>query len=899
MSVQLLNSEYIKKVNPQQVEQWIEQGKVKKQGDQYFVVGDNNITLFNDKTVKDKTYKINAKGIIVERTAPQQPGKVIGEPIKTHSVPINQIIERMGLTDNENLKSEFNTFLSQQQTLKIDQEGNITFNDTKALNNALKAFAEKHQENFINPNTEKYVTFTNDTDNKVIEHLQQGENPAISNQSDGEKRYAVKNMDALNSTLTEQVGDITYESVEAKSAKLSGTSVTKSITEENMVDVPENLRDSRTARKTLQNDAADAYSELVADANKDPKLRDAIDIYIAETRYSKKIAKRMDELKEYTTTLGGTKNKKVERDAGDIIQLYIDNYANKEDKEKLKQSITQIQNSNYKEDQQEIYESLKGAKILGLPDSFDKLDESLKRKGALLAVAKRCGYNSGTLLKLMATYDVMKNRTSTEIINDDKYFIKHQAKDFVKNQQAEQDRANTTVHLTKKGRKNAPDDGKIHNDIGKKGYALVKACPTMLCDEITDPAQFKNDEDNGYFTTTIDGKTRCFKFNQDKWKTFMGICCDPTNATEEQMNILFGNESAAKTKFMEDLNMTLQEGRSVLDMELPSPHGTTGTLKFVNIIGNNNGKIDNKELNTLRDMVESAGYSTDTNTTAGKRALHILKGAGIGFGVGLLTGGLGSLFAGAVQIAGTTPTQAVSLTGNATLDYKTSVTTTDYYHHEFGTTSVTHNTPVSGTTTGKVTLNGQVDGQDYSGEGNTHGNTGLNTGILSAIGGGINNAITSGRIHANGRNTDILFNLKREVPYETTNDEQLSIEIPQYTSVVTKKGTIEIGTEIPKLKAVAYRGPSAYNGLYKYEDGTPVSPRDFAKAYQKKINGIMTDYNFFVYPELEVPGKGKIVPVKNYEAEYKKITPGTSGGRRGVVRNPQGKVTYHAQGTIQ
>ncbi len=60
----------------------------------------------------------------------------------------------------------------------------------------------------------------------------------------------------------------------------------------------------------------------------------------------------------------------------------------------------------------------------------------------------------------------------------------------------------------------------------------------------------------------------------------------------------------------------------------------------------------------------------------------------------------------------------------------------------------------------------------------------------------------------------------------------------------------------------------------------------------------MTDYNFFVFPELEVNGR-KIVPVENYEAEYRKITPGTDGGRRGVIINPQGKRTLHAQGTIR
>lgn len=119
----------------------------------------------------------------------------------------------------------------------------------------------------------------------------------------------------------------------------------------------------------------------------------------------------------------------------------------------------------------------------------------------------------------------------------------------------------------------------------------------------------------------------------------MGICCDPSRATDAEMEVLFGDVKNAKENFLKDLNMTLQEGRSVLDMKLPSPYGETGTLKFENIIGNSNNSIGNKELNSLRDMVESAGYSVDKNTTAGKRLLHVLKNAGLGAVIGFGTGG--------------------------------------------------------------------------------------------------------------------------------------------------------------------------------------------------------------------------------------------------------------------
>ena len=60
----------------------------------------------------------------------------------------------------------------------------------------------------------------------------------------------------------------------------------------------------------------------------------------------------------------------------------------------------------------------------------------------------------------------------------------------------------------------------------------------------------------------------------------------------------------------------------------------------------------------------------------------------------------------------------------------------------------------------------------------------------------------------------------------------------------------------------------------------------------------MTDFKFFVFPELEVNGK-KIVPVDDYEEQYKKITPGRPGGQRGIKFNGTTRRTVRAQGTIK
>ena len=917
-------------------------------------------------------------GTVVERTTQAPKGKVASKTTTDFSVPSSIIIERMGIKDDK-LKAEFQKFLSEQKNFAVDEDGNINFANTnkasveKALNTVMDTFAEQHKEHFVDPDADKFVKFTDDSAPEILQKL--SKDGAISSEQGADKRYAVKNEEVLRNTLDKKIGETTYESADSRSATVEADLTTTTTRKENILDVPQNLSESKQARKQLRSEAEKAYEDFAANA--DPELRGAIDLYIAERKYNKQIDKRMADMLEYKTTIGGTKEKKIQRDDADVIQMYINDYANPEDKDKLNGLVDKLQNSQNEDDQKTIMNALKDSNVIGIPDNFDELTPELKKKGALISMAKACGYDAKTLLRLMATSDVMKDRTPEQIAEDDKYFAKEQAEDYVKNQQVRQDVPNTTVHFSKSSRKDALEDGKIHTDIGKKGRTLVKACPEMLCDEI-DAAQFKDDEDSGYFKANIDGKTRYFKFSQDKWKTFMGICCDPTRATDAEMKVLFGDDKKARESFLKDLNMTLQEGRSILDMKLPSPYGETGTLKFENIIGNTNNNIGNKELNALRDMVESAGYSVDKNTTAGKRALHVLKNGAIGYAIGFATGGLGSLLSGAVEVAGMTPAELISITKSVTFedvtlhgetkiengfgtvdgslsdtirvdcehnisDKKTvavdchhNVTSTDYCTDQFGTTSVTHNTPVSGTTYKDVTWNKHISGTQYkdvtlkgpvSGNGNmvgqghttgdlteevtlqkehssayqdrgqNHAKTANNTGLLGAIGGLAQGAMTAGKIHERGRNIDDIFALTKEVSDTEHSDETLSLNIRQYTTVETRGCQIEVGEDVEALPAVRWQGPGAYNVLYRYEDGTPVSARDFAQAYKDKINGQMSNRNFYLYKDLEINGK-KLVPVDNYKEVYKTIPEGIRGTIAGVDVNPKGKKLVKAQGTI-
>ena len=48
-------------------------------------------------------------------------------------------------------------------------------------------------------------------------------------------------------------------------------------------------------------------------------------------------------------------------------------------------------------------DALKESNVIGIPDSYEKLTPELKKKGALISMAKASGYDPNTLLRLMAT----------------------------------------------------------------------------------------------------------------------------------------------------------------------------------------------------------------------------------------------------------------------------------------------------------------------------------------------------------------------------------------------------------------------------------------------------------------------------------------------------------------
>lgn len=907
-SVQQLDPSYISKIDSRQLENLVNDGIIKKQGNEYYAVK-GKLGLPDNCFVKDannnvKTDMVDGKGTMVERKASQPKGEVV-KTEKESVIPMERLVT--DVLDFESGSADADDFISfikdpeNKFDLKFDEDGNINFGDmpkdkqSEILQSAIDQYAEKHPEKFTTTQKNE-VIFTENSDAEAIQKLEN--DGAIESKTDAEssRAYTVRDKQKLEKAVPKKI-NVSYEKTDPAQGNVDAAVTTTTTRKSNTLEIPEGvkLRDDKDARKQLEANAREVYSNMVADANEDDlQMRDAIDLYIAERKYNDKIEKRMAELRKFTSTVGGEKEKEgILNDAG-IVQLYIDKYANQDDKNKLNGLVDAIKNTENPDDQQKILNALKSANIIGIGDKFSDLNDDLKREGSLIALSKELGYEPQTLLRLMATSDVMSERSSEQKLKDDQYFIKEQSKDFVRNQQAKQDIEDTTVHFSKNARKNAPDDGRIHTDIGDKGRLLVKSCPEMFCDEIKAEA-FKGhegDEDNGYFTREIDGKTRYFQFNDKKWKALMGALCDPTTVTDEQMNLLFGDDQPAKDNFIKDLNMTLQEGRNGLLVRVPSVDAPSGqgsvTLEY--IIGKEDGKVGNRELNNLRGMVESAGYSVDKNTTGGKRLLHVLKNAGIGYGIGFATGGLGSLLGGALDFAGQTAAQTVGYSfktpdqtitvGGQSGSVEFTYTGPDMRDH---TTNVHY-------TTGDQTINvdgkeysgtARAEGQHYSGSMQNHLGQANRTGILGGIGAGVHSLFTMGKVEERGRNTDDIFN---PVDYKSQTDsstESLSLKRPQYNKIETRQGSTEIDIKVPTLNAKRFQGPAAYSILYQYEDGTEVKPRDFARAYQTKINGSMSNRYFYVYPELEVNGK-KIIPVDDYETKYNLIPEGRDGGSTGV-----------------
>ena len=808
-----------------------------------------------------------------------------------------------------------------EEGVTVSKEGNInaTSEDVvQKINAGISKFAQTRQKKLVKFDMEK-------TDQEFINRLTQGDDPVISANGDG--TYNVLDQERLTQALDKvEKEKTTTEKTIPMDVESTTTTVTD--TEEPLVAVDDDLKHNRAGRKKARKDFEAALTEWV----KDPENQYAMNYSIARNKYSKKISKQLGKL-----------SKEI-KSPEETLEKYIKEYATPEEKVFFSKLL-----SLAKEDEAELLAAYKRGTGDQRATFEGETGAAKKRIAALMRIAEDPNFDHTMLMERMAVVDVMSARSEKQIQKDIREFIEDEAERQAEAVEAEQNIANTRVHFTKDAKKQAEsmetNSAIEHVYLSKKEQKIVMEFPDEFCTIGT--AADHDFQVNGKY----------YKFSQEKFSKF----CE--NVTDSR----FFDETS-QNNFGNDHNLTLNEGRKGwMNQIYIDKDGNRRSLEQV--IGNDNGKVGNGELNTLRHFIEKSGHSIDTNGTAAKRLLHVLEGVGIGAALGFGTALAGSWLAGAVSIAGKTADQMVhystrtpdryvpysgktdarivdhtftvdgkTISYSGTTDgryvvYNDNVVTTDYYTDQWGTTSVTHDTPVTGT----VWVDGQpyegtiyidpethvvqvkVDGQEYSGtvlaEGQTvegdvkangqeykdsgqhHLKTAANAAIFGGIAGGIGSLINMGSVHAKGRGYDGIVKLVKRNSTPTEEATSLQLQIPQAFVVEERSGQITEGTEVQKFRAKKWQGPAAYSIMYQYPDGSPVNPMDFARAYKAKIGGDMSNHFFYAYPELMV-GDKVIVPVQDLAAAYARVPEGIQGTARGVDVTPEAFRTISGYGKL-
>ncbi len=201
---------------------------------------------------------------------------------------------------------------------------------------------------------------------------------------------------------------------------------------------------------------------------------------------------------------------------------------------------------------------------------------------------------------------------------------------------------NTVPHWDKSDKRigKKTDDGKHHTDIGKKGRAFVEGSGTAFAQKVevtaNDDYDFtfkdrktgetkyyklegnatKDDYDfiakdkNGKEMKDKNGQPLYCKFDGNQWKTFWSGQADVvTRGQDPQLADYFGDLDEARGKVGQYLTFTGKGDQKRYDKQ--------------------------KYINGVRDLMESAGVTTEANNTVGLQALELVKGAAMGAATGV------------------------------------------------------------------------------------------------------------------------------------------------------------------------------------------------------------------------------------------------------------------------
>lgn len=740
------------------------------------------------------------------------------------------------------------------------------------------------------------VTFPEGTDDKWKQHLV--DEGALREVTTGEgesatKSYTVADTAKLNQ-LTTKIDDESGTTRSTQDLDLEFTTTTT--TEADNVVAPKGLAHSRKARRALREEYETRLKEW---AQENPEIRDEA---LANMKYGKQVDRRMAKM---------TSGKKGLQTPTEIAKKYFDSYATQEEKATLatfKQTIADLKPEELADlynDMATAYNAQKGGKEVALPQmtaadftvvkgdeySQAKVNQNIEAITPLV-FANGLGETSQSLLRKMAIHDVLADRTkgldaaqAQEVLaSDEKYFIKHMAKREVQAKVNEQNVENTTAHWDKADKKAAEgaetDSDAIHTDIGKNGRKLVQAYPDQFGARIEDNGHLKEGVDYDYKDTVTDPITKktvtaYFKFDSEAWDAYWDMAADTRENT---------------LQYAKDNHLTLNEARDRMLTKNGGFNANARRLSAEDALGNGNGRTGVKELKKYRKLAKTTGRTVDVDRTNIQRAGHVVGSAVKNAAMSFVTAGLGDLLSQyatiLLQIGGETYNIKGTGTGTYTVNETQWVKTTDHYIDKWGTTDVTHETPVNFHKEGTVTVETSTDftTPEEQRAVKPDNRTLKVAGGAAAVGGALgllHGLATMGKQGQDqGTYWDGVVNLDK-APTETTTTSQGKVQMVTERPYEVRQGEYSTEKEVSKYKAVTYRGPEAYSGMYRTANGKPVNPRLFAQAY-KKATGVntMTKSFFYAIPELEINGV-KFVLKDNADEEYKKIKVGV----RGTVRD--------------
>lgn len=869
------------KIPQERVKEFFEKGVTIHQDNGNYYISNEALNALGESVITAAGLKPTSTvgtGVTVEKTAnnPQQGAKETSTV--TTKLPA-------GLYDGEVIPPALTDALSDVASVAADGTVTLKAGVTKdAFTKALQKYANGNAESSTLP---KEVTFPEKTtDPKFVDHLvKEG---ALEKKEDN--TYVVADETKLDN-LTTKIDSESGVKEERKTLNLEFTETTE--TEADNVKVPDGLANDRKARKELRKEYETKLKEWVQE---NPDLKDEA---LANMKYGKQVDKRMAKM---------TKGKKGLQDPTEICKKYFDSYATQEEKlmyATAKKEIAQMSPkdlANLYNSSVDVYNAEKGEKEEALPklneNDFKAIEGNPYSQGQInkkieaitpMILAQTVGTTPNGLLRKMAIHDVLADRTKycqseaerqQVLAYDEKYFLKHMSKREVDAKVAEQNIQNTTAHWNKAGKKAAEGSetnaNAIHTDIGKHGRELVQAYPERFGTRIQEkPGQsLIEGKDYDYKDTITDRSgnkvTAYFKFDSDAWSSYW------TTTADSREDIL---------KYAEDNHITLQEARKQMLSKDGEFNANGRRLSAENILGNGNQRVGYKELKRYRNCAKTAGVPTDKDYSNWKATGHVLKDGLVGAASSFLTAGLGDKLSKyaeiAVQVGGETFMVKGTGTGSYTVDETQWVKTTDHYIDKWGTTDVTHKTPVNFHKEGTVTVNTETPFTTPEGEKTARPqDRTLKTATgAAAVGGAIGllrGLATMSKVQDQGTYWDGVINLDKK-PTKTTTTTTGSIEVVTKHPYEVRQGEYSTQKEVDKYKAVTYRGPEAYSGMYRTEDGKPVNPRLFARAY-KKATGVntMTKSFFYAIPELEINGV-KFVLKDNAGEEYKKIRVGVRG----------------------